>query len=91
MPQPSINIRVTPHAEEQIQNRKLDREHVIDVVSSPEEVVQASRNRYFAQSKFRKGGREYLLRVLVEELEDVRWIVTVYPTSKVAKYLRGGK
>jgi hypothetical protein len=87
----SFKIFITPHAEEQIRNRKLTRERVMQVASSPEEIVTVSPNRYFAQSRFAEGGRTYLLRVLMEHVEDERWIVTVYPTSKVAKYWRGGR
>ena len=85
----SFKIFITPHAEEQIRNGKLTREHVMQVASSPEETVAVSPNRYFAQSRHKEGGKVYLLRVLVEQMEDARWIVTVYPTSKVAKYWRG--
>jgi len=91
MSAPSVKIRITPHAEEQIRNRKLNRERVIQVASSPEETAAASQSRYFAQSRYEEGGKVYLLRVLVERVEDERWIVTVYPTSKVAKYWRGGR
>lgn len=85
-----MEIHITPHAEEQIQFRKLTRERVISVVSAPEQIVKAKRNRYFAPSRYRDEGKEYLLRALVEKLGDAHYIVTVYPTSKVRKYWQGG-
>ena len=86
-----MKIRITPHAEEQIRNRKLTREHVIQVVSEPEQIVTVSAHRYFVQNRYEKGGKRYLLRVLVEEGGDERQVITVYPTSKVSKYWRGGE
>ena len=86
-----IKIHITPHAEEQMRNHKLTHERVEQVVVAPEETLPASRNRYFAPSRFTEGGKEYLSRVRVEQVEDERWVVTVYPTSKVAKYWRGGR
>lgn len=85
-----MRIQLTPHAEEQIEFRKLTPEHVIRVVSAPEEIVRVRGNRYFAQSRYSSEGKEYLLRVLVEKIGDDNYVVTVYPTSKVRKYWQGG-
>lgn len=84
-------IHITLHAEEQIVLRKLTRELVVRVVTAPEQIIPAKGNRYFAQSRFVKDGKEYLLRVLVETSGSERFIVTVYPTSKISKYWQGSE
>jgi hypothetical protein len=85
-----MKVVITPHAEEQIENRKLARERVIQIVSNPEEIISATSGRYFAQSKFVEGDKEYLLRVLFEDKDGERQVITVYPTSRVKKYWKGG-
>jgi hypothetical protein len=86
-----MKIQLTLHAEEQIHSRKLTRERVIEVVSNPEQVVPALGNRYFVQSRYEEGGKQFLLRVLVEEINGERRVLTVYPTSKVRKYWLEGE
>ena len=85
-----MEIEISPHAEEQIRFRKLSHDLVVQVATSPEQILPTVGERYFAQSRFQERGKEYLLRVLVEKVGDTRLIVTVYPTSKVRKYWRGG-
>jgi hypothetical protein len=89
--QRSMTIRITPHAEEQIRLRKLSRDWVMHVATNPHQTITVKGSRYFAQSRYQEEGKEFLLRVLIEEISGERWVVTVYPTSKVRKYWRGGK
>lgn len=84
-----MKVRLTPHAEEQIVFRKLSRERVIEVSANPDQLTPAAAGRSFAQSRYTEGGKEYLLRVLIEDIGDERWVVTVYPTSKIRKYWKG--
>jgi hypothetical protein len=84
-----VEVLISPHADEQIRNRKLTRERVIHVASEPEQTIPGTKNRYFAQSRYQEGEKEYLLRVLVEQVGNELRVITVYPTSKVRKYWRG--
>ncbi len=84
-----MKIHLTPHAEEQIRFRKVSRERVIEVATNPERLVPALSDRSFVQSRYHERGKECLLRVVIEDIGDERWVVTVYPTSKVGKYWRG--
>lgn len=87
-------IRISPHAMEQIRLRKLSVEQVIRVVTNPDQITAASHGRYFAESRVEKDRKAYLLRVLIERVEEDELIIlvvlTVYPTSKLSKYWRGG-
>jgi len=63
-------VRISPHALEQINTRKLSSSHVIQVATNPQQIIQISSNRHVAQSKFRHAGKEYLLRVLIESVGE---------------------
>ena len=81
-------VVLSVHAEGQIAERKLDRQAVLEVVTDPEEVIPSG-GRWVAQKIVYSGsGKRYLMRVVYEEREDVREVVTVYRTSKLAKYRR---
>ncbi len=88
-------MRISPHALQQIRLRKLTVEQVIRVVTTPEQLTVAAHGRYFAESRIQKDGKRYLLRVLVERVEQDEFVIllvlTVYPTSKLTKYWRGGE
>ena len=84
-----MKIVITPHAEEQMVFRELSRERVIEVATNPQQIVPASMGRSVAQSRYNVRGKDYLLRVLIEDRADERWVITIYPTSKVGKYWRG--
>lgn len=86
-------VRISPHAAEQIRLRKLTLEQVVQVVTNPQQTTVAKHGRYFAESVFQKEGKSYVIRALVERLDE-EWVVllvlTVYLTSKLTKYWRGG-
>lgn len=87
-------VRISPHAMEQIRLRKLTIEQVVGVVTKPEQITVAAHGRHFAERRMEKDGKKFLLRVLVERVEEdelvVLIVLTVYPTSKLTKYWRGG-
>lgn len=88
-------VRISLHATEQIRLRKLTVEQVVRVVISPEQITAAAHGRYFAESRIERDRKHYLLRVLVERLEEdelvILLVLTVYPTSKLKKYWRKGE
>ncbi len=87
-------VRISPHALEQIRLRKLTIEQVVRVVTGPEQITVAAHGRYFAESRIEIDRKNFLLRVLIERLEENEYVVllvlTVYPTSKLSRYWRGG-
>ena len=54
----------------------------------PEQMVSCAQGRVICQSRIGDpaSGRVMLLRVVVEERPDARFVVTAYKTSKVEKY-----
>ncbi len=69
----------------------LDEEVVLEVAKSPEQIVQLGPGRQVRQSRRRlaSGGKEYLVRVIVDTGTDRDSIVTAYRSSKIEKYWRG--
>jgi len=84
-----VTKRVTfsRHAREQIEERGLSAEVVMQAVENPEQVVTRG-SRQIGQRRVRDAEKEYLLRVVYEEHGDRITVVTVYRTSKISKYWR---
>ena len=47
--------------------------------------------RKVAQRRYIVEGKEYLLRVIYEEREDMYEVVTAYLTSQIERYWKGGE
>lgn len=84
-------IRITPHAKERINARKLNTKLVNTTIRNPEQIVpdEDDISQRIYQSVFidTKGTRK-LLRVVVEETKAEIIVITVYPTSQIKKYWR---
>ena len=82
------DYRVTDHARDEMVRRQSTEEDVAKVLAAPEqtETVRAGREVY--QSRLQSGEvpKAYLLRVFVDIDRIPPEVVTVYRTSKVAKY-----
>ena len=81
----------TPHAEFEMRRRGIAREVVLQVISGPEQIVDAGPGRVIMQSRMTLQDRVYLVRVFVDMDRQPPEIVTVYRSSKVSKYWRAGK
>jgi hypothetical protein len=78
-------VTFTSHAEAQIAERKLPRELIGQTVDQPDE-TKPSGSRQVRQRVFRFAGKDYMIRAVCEQLDDEIVVVTVYRTSKLAKY-----
>jgi len=54
-------------------------------------MVEGYGGRSVAQKKYIIGGKEYLLRVVYKEQEDLGVVITAYLTSQVMRYWKEGK
>ena len=61
------------------------------MLRDPEEILEVSPYRFVYQSRLRRRGKVYLLRVVVDVGTKVPEVVTAYPTSKVSKYKEADK
>ena len=84
-----MSFRFATHAEEEIARRGIPRAIIDEVLSAPEEKVPGfgCRRVYQSLHKFR-GGKVFLVRVVVDERLSPPLVITAYRTSKIAKYRR---
>ena len=87
---PITHYRLTEHAREQMAHRQINEDDVGDVLSAPEqiEIVRQGRSVYQSRIEVGKPPHKFLLRVFVDVDRKPPEVVTVYRTSKIAKYWR---
>ncbi|MDK9700132.1 MAG: DUF4258 domain-containing protein [bacterium] len=79
-------IRFTEHAKYEMKRRSIDTRWVVEAVSSPDEIQQVDIKRKIYQKMVLLSGTAYLLRVIIDWIENEMVVVTVYRTSKIEKY-----
>jgi len=77
-------IRITRHGAEQAWRRDIDLGTVVDTVRDPKRVVGVRHRREIRQSPTADG--RVLVRVVVDASDEYLTVVTMYQTSKIAKY-----
>jgi hypothetical protein len=88
MAEPIANYIVTSHAAFEIQRRRIDEGAARRVLAAPEQRHAVRPGRDVLQSRIALAGKTYLLRVFVDIDRDPAEVVTVYRTSRIAKYWR---
>lgn len=82
-----MDYRLSRHAEVEMARRGIRAEMVRDVLATPQQVIDDPSGCRVCQSQLDFGtGKPYLLRVFVNETVNPAIVVTVYRTSKIAKY-----
>lgn len=84
------NYRLTDHAREEMVRRQITQEEVAEVLATPEQTETIREGREVYQLRLPSGDppKIYLLRVFVDIDRLPAEVVTMYRTSKVAKYWR---
>jgi hypothetical protein len=90
---PIKNYRLTTHAKEEMNRRQISTDEVASILAAPEQIQYVRQGRDVYQSRIEAGKppQKYLLRVFVDIDREPPEVVTVYRTSKIAKYWRVGK
>ena len=85
---PITTYRLTDHAQTEMARRHITVADVTHVLAAPEhtEVVRPGRVVYQARVTWGTTATTYLLRVFIEIDRQPPAVVTVYRTSKIAKY-----
>jgi len=83
-----MNFRFALHATWEIERRNISRDAVTDTVRTPDKECHGDRGRIVCQKTYFDTmlQKNMLLRVIVEEKDDVVLIITAYKTSKIEKY-----
>ena len=82
-------LRWTAHALLALEDRSIDRAKVEEAIAAPELSALDPPRRVVLMRRYFDDhlGRQMLLRVVVEETRQERVVVTVYKTSRIARYL----
>ncbi|MGE0127078.1 MAG: DUF4258 domain-containing protein [Blastocatellales bacterium] len=90
MMKPITQYRLTDHAMDEMARRQISEQDVAKVLAAPEQTEEVREGRAVYQSRIESGEppKTYLLRVFVDVDREPPEVVTVYRTSRVAKYWR---
>ena len=88
MAEPISEYVVTSHAESEMERRGIDHATLQRVLTAPEQRDTVRPGRDVLQSRLAMDEKEYLVRVFVDLDRKPPEVVTVYRTSKIAKYWR---
>lgn len=84
-----MEFQLSRHAREEVQRRNIPPGVVDAVLHNPEQIVPGHGGKQVYQSRLDFGGGDvFLLRAIVNDAVDPAVVVTVYRTSKIAKYWR---
>lgn len=84
-----MKFEVSRHAKEEMDRRGIPETVVETILQNPEQIVNEYGNKKAYQSIIDSGaGKNYLVRVIVNDIVEPAKVVTVYKTSKIEKYWR---
>ena len=82
-----MQYTLSPHAEQELVRRGIPREALEEVLACPQQIVPGYRARTVFQSQLAFGdGKLFLVRAIVDQRLSPALVLTVYRTSKIAKY-----
>lgn len=84
-------IEIIPIARKKLERRGITEERIRETINFPAQIVTGYGGRKVAHKKYMIEDKEYLLRVVYEEKEDMDIVVTAYLTSQVERYWKEEK
>ena len=81
-----MNIKLSKHALEQGRKRKISERDVYNIVDNYDHILTYDECLKVYQKVMKLENKQYLYRVFVNVCKKPALVVTVYKTSKVAKY-----
>ena len=83
-----MDVILSKHAQEQMQRRNINYEHVLSTVLQPDQVIVDDEDTdiTICQSLIKEDEQMFLLRVFVNKAKHPNVIVTLYRTTKIVKY-----
>jgi hypothetical protein len=88
MADPIDVYEITEHALFEMQRRRIEESILRAVLAGPEQRFTVRAGRDVLQSRIGTGRKPYLLRIFVDVDRKPAEVVTMYLTSRVAKYWR---
>ena len=84
-------IEIIPIARKKLERRGITEERIRETINFPAQIVVGYGGRKVAHKKYMIEDKEYLLRVVYEEKEDMDIVVTAYLTSRIERYWKEEK
>lgn len=82
-----MRFNLSRHAKYEMRRRSIPSDLLQSVLETPQQIVPQAGNKRVYQSQLDfGGGRIFLLRAVVDDSSDPATVITVYRTSKIAKY-----
>lgn len=81
-------FRLTPHAQEERNRRRIPADVLQAVLDHPEQVIPERQGRKVYQSRHEIESKIFLVRAVVDDGVEPIVVITVYRTSKITKYWR---
>ncbi|MBI5215529.1 MAG: DUF4258 domain-containing protein [Ignavibacteriae bacterium] len=84
-----MSPKFSPHAEYELGARDIDRKVVLETYENPDSKVKGKGSREIYQKVYHDPlfDKPMLCRVVIEDKAGIPYIVTVYKTSQMKKYL----
>ena len=79
-------IEIIPLAKKKLRRRGISEQWVKQTLQEPGQIVEGYGGRKVAQKRYLAEGKEYLLRVVYEEIGESCIVLTAYLTSQVGRY-----
>ena len=84
-----MRFEISKHARKEMDRRRIPGDLVESIIMNPQQIVHESGKSKAYQSIVDLGmGKEYLVRVILNDAVQPAIVVTVYRTSKIKKYWR---
>ncbi|NEQ66353.1 MAG: DUF4258 domain-containing protein [Symploca sp. SIO2D2] len=84
-----MTYKLSLHAQEQLNKRQISLSIIESVINSPKQIILQSDGTKAYQSQLDFGsGKNYLLRIIINDNVEPMLVVTVYKTSQINKYWR---
>lgn len=84
-----MNFIFSNHALEQISKRGLNKEKIVEILMTPDQVIESKGQKIYQSIVPVLTEGNYLIRVFVNTEKEPNLIITVYKTSKISKYYEG--
>jgi len=81
-----MNIIFESHAENQIKERRLNKNQIEETILNPDQLLTTRKNRKIAQKIFKTGRLKFLMRAIyvIENSDFV--VISAYRTTNIEKY-----
>ncbi|MBU4298647.1 DUF4258 domain-containing protein [Patescibacteria group bacterium] len=78
---------IKPHAQKRMTERSIPEKLIKESLRNPTKILYDTQNRLLIKKLYKKHGKERLLLIVGEMINNKLEIITVIDTSKVQKYL----